>query len=64
MAKTGPLFDPSDDLIAGFGLLDCGSPAIVLKRLSICERINGKAAGEEANQADSLATPNDAALLA
>jgi hypothetical protein len=24
---------------------------------------NGKAAGEEANQADSLATPNDAALL-
>jgi hypothetical protein len=25
---------------------------------------NGKAAGEEANQADSLATPNDAALLA
>jgi hypothetical protein len=25
---------------------------------------NGKAAGEEANQADNLATPNDAALLA
>jgi len=27
------------------------------------QRKNGKAAGEEANQADSLATPNDAALL-
>jgi hypothetical protein len=45
------------------------APAIVFERLRIASgdrarRKNGKAAGEEANQADSLATPNDAALLA
>jgi hypothetical protein len=31
MAETGPLFDPSNDLIVEFGLLDRGSPTIVLE---------------------------------